>query len=171
MQAGIFPKAGFVGVALLVLNGCDEGASFGQQTFRGQYAVARNALEAGQYDLAARTYAKLVDKAGPLTPRIQLEYSHAQLRAGNFDVAASQARALANGQSGTARAAALAVQATADHERAISALAAGNRALGKRLLKAADKAMAEVLKSHASLDPLGALAARRSSIKVRLKSL
>ncbi len=171
MQHSIFTKTGFLCVATLILGSCESGAPFGQQTFRGQYSVARDALETGNYDLAARKYAKLAEAAGPLEARIRLEYAHTQLRAENYADAAQQASQLAAEQTGTARAAALAVQATAEHELGMAARTKGDHATAKQLLESADSAMAEILKSHPDLDPMGALAARRASINTQLKTL
>jgi hypothetical protein len=112
-----------------------------------------------------------MENSGSLTPRIRLELAHAYLRSGAFSRAAVEARSLAASQKGEARSAALAVQGTAEHELALVALAQGDTITAKPLLQNADRAMAEVLKSHATLDPLGSLAGRRASIKVRLKNL
>lgn len=171
MQAGRAGKAGILAVTVFALVACEEGAPFGGQTFRAQYAVARNALEAGNYEKAGRSYQRLMEKAGPLEPRLRLEYAHALLRQGDYAGAAAQSGALVASQKGAARAAALAVKATAEHELALQALAKGDKAGAKRLLASADKGMAEVLKTHPELDPIGGLAARRASIKVRRKSL
>ena len=82
-----------------------------------------------------------------------------------------EARALAQGQSGSARRAALSVAATAEHELGLVAIQQGDPAAARQLLHAADAAIAEVLASEPELDPLGALAGRQASIKVRLKAL
>lgn len=172
MQAGNFRKAVLYGLSFTLLSSCSNGASFGQQqSFRSQYTVARDALEAGDYDLAVRSYTRLTEQAGPLEPRIRLEFAHTQLRAGDYASAAKQVRLLTDTQAGVARAAVLSVQATAEHEMGLSALLKGDSAQGKKLLQSADKAMAEVLNQHPEMDPIGALAARRASIKVRLASL
>lgn len=171
MQAGLIARAALLGGALVALSSCEEGAPFGHQTFRAQYAVAREALETGHYEKASRGYQRLMEDAGPFAPRIRLEYAHTLLRKGDYAGAAQQARALAQGQSGKARAAALAVQGAAEHELAMQMVAQGDRAGAKRLMQSADTAMAEVLKKHPDMDPVGALAARRASIKVRKASL
>ncbi|MDU8925822.1 hypothetical protein RXV86_00330 [Alisedimentitalea sp. MJ-SS2] len=171
MQAGQILKVGLSGMALIALVGCEEGAPFGQQTFRAQYAVARQSLENGQYEKAGRSYQRLLEQAGPLAPRIRLEYAHTLLRQGDFPQAAAQAGSLVQGSTGAARAAALAVQATAEHEMALQFLAQGDRVKGKQYLIRADKGMAEVLKKHPEMDPIGSLAARRASIKVRKAAL
>lgn len=170
MQAGFLAKPAIAGLLVLWLGSCEEG-TFGSNSFRGQYVVARDALEAGNYARANRTYAKMLDTAGPVRPRIELEYAHSQLRAGNYAAAAKQARQLAARQQDVGQSAALAVQATAEHELGLAALAAGDRAGGQRFLVSADKAITHVLKHHPGLDPLGALAGRQASIQVRLKAL
>ena len=170
MQAGSGARAGVIGLLLIGLGGCQDGGTYGQQSFRGQYAQAREALEAGKYDRAAQGYARLLQRAGPLAPRIRLEYAHAQLRGGDYAQAAEQAEYLASRQEGAGRAAALAVRGTAQHELGLKAFAAGDARTGQSYLKAAAGAFDEVLKHHPELDPLGALAGRNASIKVRLRS-
>lgn len=159
-------------LGLVVLAGCEEGPGSGPSAgFRKNYDAARGALEAGKYDRAARAYARLVPQAGPFAPRIRLEYAHALLRAGDHARAASEARALAQAQESPARLSALAVQGTAEHELGLKALDRGETETGRRLLQQADAAMEVVLAQAPDLDPLGALAARRASIAVRLKAL
>jgi hypothetical protein len=128
-------------------------------------------LEKGQYEQANRRYLRLIPNGGSLQPRLRLELAHSYLRGGNFASAAKEARLLASTQSGEAKAAALSVQGTAEHELGIRALSNGDTVQGKKFLLSADRAMAAVLKSHSSLDPLGSLAGRRASIKVRLRNL
>ncbi len=171
MRAGSRTRAGLSGLIFLGLAGCQEGSSFGQQTFRGQYATARNALEAGQYARANQTYVRLIQRAGPLAPRIRLEYAHSQLRSGDYVAAANQAGTLAEQQEGAARAAALAVRGTAQHELGLAAFSEGDAKTARVYLKEAAAAFDEVLKDHPDLDPLGALAGRRASIKVRMGGL
>lgn len=170
MQARSFLAGGWALGLALVLGSCGETMSSGSG-FQAKYAVARNALETGDYDRARKAYLKLISQAGPLTPRLQLEYAHAELRAGNFAEAAKAAAALAQGQSGTARGAALAVQGTAQHELGLTLLSQGQAEAGKEQLLAARKALSEVLKSHVELDPLGSMAGRKASISARLKAL
>ncbi len=140
--------------------------------FKTKYFAARGALEQGHYDKAARGYKSLIAISGPFEPRIRLEYAHSLLRAQKFEEAAHHARSLAAGQSGVARAAALAVQATAEHELALAEISRGGSD-GRQiaLLKSAKSAMDEVLKSHPDLDPLGGLAQRRNSVTQLLSSL
>lgn len=171
MKAGCFFKPALAGVFVLALAACDDGAGSGSDSFRKDYTKARSALEAGQYATANRIYARMLQDAGPLTPRIRLEYAHSLLRSGAYDQAAAQAQGLANSQTGTARSAALSVLGAARHELGLQALAAGDKAAGRAHLTAARAALGEVLKSDPELDPLGALAGRQASIAVRLKGL
>ncbi|KMK64010.1 hypothetical protein [Puniceibacterium sp. IMCC21224] len=165
-------RAGVLALATLALVSCEQGAVSPADSsgFRAQYFAARDALEAGKYDRASRTYLRLLTRAGPLEPRIRLEYAHSLLRGEKYAEAAREARILARSQNGTARAAALAVQATAEHELGLAAIDAGDRNTGRSLLQQADSAISEVLGSDPALDPLGALAGRQASIRVRLKS-
>lgn len=156
--------------AMLPLAACDT-AKGNASGFRKNYFVARSALEEGEYVQANRQYAKLISSAGPFLPRIQLEYAHSLLRAGNYAQAADMAEAMALSSQGAASAAALAVAGTARHELGLAALAQGDRKGGKAQLQRAQTAMAQVLDTHPDLDPLGALAGRQASISVRLKSL
>ncbi|EIE49687.1 hypothetical protein C357_17620, partial [Citreicella sp. 357] len=59
---------------LAVLFGCDVGMGAGGG-FKAQYFSARDALEDGQYNRARRQYLALIEDAGPLAPRIELEYA------------------------------------------------------------------------------------------------
>lgn len=170
MQATPFAKAALAGLALLMLSSCG-GSPQGPRSFQNQYAVARNALESGDYALAKRSYAKLLQAPGPLAARLQLEYAHAELRSGDFQAAARTAARLAQGQTGIARGAALAVQGTAQHEQGLALLAQGQAEAGRQQLEAARSALAEVLKAHSALDPLGSMAGRHASIEARLKNL
>lgn len=173
MHTGLLSRAGAALLALALVAGCEEGAGLGGPSagFRSGYDSARSALEAGRYDQAARAYARLLPKAGPFAPRVRLEYAHALLRAGDHARAAAEARILTQSDDSPARLAALAVQGTAEHELALSALDRGETDTGRRLLQQADAAMEVVLAQAPELDPLGALAARRASIAVRLKAL
>ena len=170
-MTGSLAKAGLFGISLLLLSACDEGTGIGEKNFQRQYAIARDALERGRYAQASQAYAQLIPQAGPLAPRMKLEYAHAQLRAGHYDKASAQARALAGLPDKTLRSAALAVHGTAEHELGVAALTAGDRTAGKRHLLAARSSLGEMLKNHPDMDPLGAMAGREASINVRLKSL
>jgi len=163
-------------VLALLLAGCDEGETAarrgGSGAFRDDYLVARKALEIGHYENALAGYRSLVDRAGPATPRVRLEYAHALLRANSFEAAAEQAGLAAAEQDGLARASALAVQAIARHEIARLALGRGESgAAVKAGLVAARDALDQALKDHAAIDPAGGLAARRTEIAQALAAL
>lgn len=170
MQVFPITRAGLSGLAILFLVGCDD-AAVGQKGFEAKYAVARTALEEGNYEVAKRHYLKLVPQAGPLAQRLQLEYAHAALRSNDFGKAAAVTSSLANTQTGEARSAALAVYGTAKHEMGMIALGQGDTASGKAHLTAARGALAEVVKKHPDMDPIGSLAGRLASIKAQLKAL
>lgn len=157
-------------ISMLPLAACDTIADRGDG-FARDYALARGALEQGRYDQANRQFAALVDSAGPYRPRVQLEYAHSLLRAGDMAAAAQVAEALAASETGPANGAALAVAGTARHEMALDALDRGDKGAGRQELERALAAMQRVLDDHPDLDPLGALAGRQASIAVRLKAL
>jgi tetratricopeptide (TPR) repeat protein len=156
-----------IGLSVLALAACEPGAISDGADFQRRYDGARAALEQGNYDLAARNYAALIPSAGPHAPRMRLEYAHALLRAGRLDEAASVAGALAREQTGSNRAAALAVEGTALHESALADMRAGRPAQDK--LRRADAALSEMLRLDASLDPLGAMQSRRDEIAGSLR--
>ncbi len=140
--------------------------------FKANYFVARTALEGGQYTKAARGYADLLKRAGPLEPRIRLEYAHALLRAGKFVKASDEARIVAAQLDGRGRSAALAVQATADQEIARAAISRGRASTDAiARLQAARAGFDELLSKHPDLDPLGSMALRRKAIDVELTTI
>ncbi len=154
------------------VDGPGLGAAASRAGFKANYLVARTALERGQFTKAERGYAGLLQKAGPLAPRVRLEYAHALLRGGKFEKASEEARVVAAALDGRGRAAALAVQATADQEIARAAI---NRGVAdadaiQRLVAARD-AFDELLKNHPDMDPLGAMALRRKTIDVELSTI
>ncbi|MBD3664943.1 hypothetical protein [Sulfitobacter aestuariivivens] len=171
MQANRTARAGILGLSILLMSSCAEVGTVGQKSFQSQYTTARTALEKGQFDKANRAYLQMLPDAGALEPRLKLELSHSYLRAGNFDKAAQMAGNLANAQQGTGRAAALSVQATADHEIGLIALKKGDKETGKTHLERAKLALTEVLEKHPDLDPLGGMAGRMASIEVRLNGM
>lgn len=168
MQALQRIQLAIAGSALLALLSCGSEGALGPNAFQSQYNVARNALETERYDRAISVYKRLSDAPGPFQARLKLELSHSYLRQGDYANAARTARAVSNALEGEGKAAALAVQATADHEMGLAALGSGDRARGAALLRQADAAMKTVVEDYPELDPLGALAARRASIAVRL---
>ncbi|MDF1802095.1 hypothetical protein [Thalassovita sp.] len=170
MQAIPFSKTALAVFSLVILGSCAEERA-GGSGFQSQYYVARDALEKGRYDQANRGYSRLLAQSGPFRPRLQLEYAHSELRGGNYAEAARMAADLAASQKGDARAAALAVQGTAQHELALALLTKGDVASGKSLLTSAHKALTEVVKKYPDMDPLGSMAGRRAAIASRLKRL
>lgn len=172
MQVIPIHKLALLGLAVLLV-GCtlETSGTNGSGAFQRQYTLAREALEDGKYDKASRLYARLIDQSGPLRPRIQLEYAHSELRAGNLANAASLAGDLVRSQKGQDRAAALSVLGTAQHEQGLILLQKGEVNAGKGLLQAAERSLAEVLKSYPQMDPLGSLAGRHAAIRARLKRL
>lgn len=170
MQVFPIARAGITGLALIFIVGC-EGIGVGHSDFQVKYAVARDALENGNYESAKRHYTKLLQDAGPLSYRLQLEYAHAELRSGNYGQAAALASSLANAQVGDARSAALAVYGTAQHELGLELLGQGQTSAGKTHLVSAQKALSEVVKTSPEMDPIGSLEGRVASIQARLKSL
>ncbi|MGJ8615515.1 MAG: tetratricopeptide repeat protein [Sulfitobacter sp.] len=171
MKAVTRVRAVFVGLSTVLLMSCTETAGIGQRGFESQYNTARAALEKGDYAKAGKMYARMLPESGPLNDRIQLEYAHTMLRSGQYDKAVQIANGLANNGNADARAAALSVKGTADHEIGMKLLQGGDQANGAARLKAAQQALEEVLKAHPDFDPVGSLAGRQASIAVQLKKL
>jgi hypothetical protein len=171
MKAVTQARAIFFGLSTILLVSCSEAPGSGQRGFESQYSKARTALEQGNYKSANRLYARMLPQSGPFKDRIQVEYAHSLLRSGEFEKASQMAGEVANRSDGSVRAAALSVKGTADHEVALKLLHDGDLANGTVRLKAAQKALAEVLRDHPSFDPVGSLAGRQASIEVRLKKL
>lgn len=169
--AGLQRRVGILGT-LCLLAACTPGADQSKTGFRQDYAAARTALEGGDYDRAARLYQGLLPNAGPLEPRLRIEYAHALLRANRFDEAAAEATAVANGQTGAARASALAVLGTAAHESALKRMTAGDygpATEGSLIL--ARQALDEMLTGYPKLDPEDSMAQRRQQIGQALANL
>jgi len=169
---GIILGLSVVSLAACQVGAPNLGASVSRAGFKASYLVARVALEKGQFARAERGYASLLKRAGPLEPRIRLEYAHALLRAEKFEHASDEARVVAAQLDGPGRSAALAVQATADQEIARAAI---NRGVADsdavQRLVAARSGFDELLKNHPELDPLGAMALRRETIDVELSTI
>lgn len=164
-------RAVFIGLSTGVLLSCAPTLNTSQSSFEKQYNTARTALEKGNFATAGKMYARMLPDAGPLSNRIQLEYAHTMLRAGEFEKAAQMAAQIADQATSDGRAAALSVKGTADHEVALTLLRDGDQVKGAARLKAAQKSLEEVLKGHPDFDPYGSLAGRQASIAVRLKAL
>lgn len=159
-----------LGAAVCTLAACEPGIVSKGASFQRSYAVARDALEQGNYKSAIRNYAVMIPDAGPLQSRLRLEYAHALLRAGQFQDAANVSGALSQTLDGSDRAAALAVKGTAEHEMALQAMDNGDYGgETERHLRAAKGALDEMMKIDADLDPHGAMASRRVDIGDELK--
>ncbi|SDE37300.1 hypothetical protein [Ruegeria marina] len=156
-------KPALAGALWLVLSSCDEGA-VGPDGFQREYTTSRNALETGKFDKASRGYARLLQNSGRYEPWVRLEYSHALLRANEFQAAAEQARTLAASQTGPARSAALVVQGTAEHELGMTKPGAE----GDAYLRSARAALTEALNETPELDRYGALTARKARLDQQL---
>ncbi|MCT8161668.1 hypothetical protein [Pseudoruegeria sp. SHC-113] len=170
MQIRIGPMVAALTLSGAILAACSEGPSVSRAShFRDDYNTARAALENENFAKAAKQYKALIPVAGPLAPRMELEYAHALLRDEQFEAAAGVARQLAATQSDTARAAALAVQGTAEHETALSLMDADPRdPRAVSYLRSASQALGVAIADPAELDPLGALATRKRSIDALL---
>ena len=164
-------RAGGTVLALAILASCEGGAPLGGDDFQARYAAARGALEEGRFEVARNLYPPLIAAAGPVAPRLRLEYAHTLLRDGDFGGAEHEADVVARGTDGDARAAALAVRGTAQHEIGEALLAAGEPAAAELRLAAAREALRQVLDSDADLDPLGAMTRRLDDIEALLSSL
>lgn len=161
-----------LGSLIFALAACEPGVVSKGAGFQRNYVVSRKALEAGDYERAIKGYSVMLENAGPLAPRLRLEYAHALLRANQYAEAARVSGALAQGLKGSDRAAALAVRGTAEHEMALAAMASGDYGpQTRKRLTSARAALAEMLKTDAGLDPLGAMASRHKDITSELATL
>tara|TARA_R110002072_G_scaffold298849_1_gene473347 strand:+ start:3096 stop:3623 length:528 start_codon:yes stop_codon:yes gene_type:complete len=159
--------------ALVALGACEAAGTLAGGGSQSDYLVARQALETGNYDLAIRRYARLMDGMSAMTAqRLQLEYAHALLRGGRYQDAADAADPLI-GVNGTAiSGSALAVRGTARHEAARSRIASGQGgAVTRGLLQGARDDLAAFVERHANLDASGSMRARMQLIGADLQSL
>jgi len=159
---------------VLAVAGCKPGGLIDNSRagFKSNYMVARTALERGEHTKAARHYKAMLREAGPLEPRIRLEYAHALLREGKYTKAAAEARIVADELTGAGRAAALAVLGTAEHEAARAAISKGRT--GSRqidMLRTAQAALTEMLALNPELDPTGGMQARLTEIARELQAI
>ncbi len=172
MNRAVFGRNAAMALLALALAGCKAGDfSTSRAGFKANYLVARVALENGQYSKATRHYGSLLRKAGPLEPRLRLEFAHALLREGKYRKAADEARTVAMQLSGAGRSAALAVQGTAEHEAARVAVRTGKTGLATaKLMKSAKAALEEMLRANPELDATGGMAARIGQIETELRT-
>lgn len=163
---------GLAFAALIGLAACEAAGTLAGGGAQSDYLVARQALETGNYDLAIRRYARLMDGMdAQRATRLQLEYAHALLRGDQFQAAASAAGGLIASNEGSIRASALAVRGTARHEAARGLIAQGQRDAATRdLLNGARDDLAAFLAQYATLDSSGSMRARAQLIAADLQS-
>ena len=172
MPSRLISRGGLAAAATLLLVACENPGGLSTGGFRNDYLVARQALETGNYALAIRRYDAMIRTAGPLAPRLRLEYAHSLLRANRFEEAAREAGTLVETQTGAARGSALAVRGTARHEAARAMLAAGQRDDSARaLLLQARQDLDGFLADHADLDTAGVMRQRAGLVAGDLRSL
>lgn len=159
--------------AVLVLASCEAAGTLVGGGWRSDYLVARQALENGNYDLAARRYGRLMQGHNSSSAsQLQLEYAHALLRAGRNAEAVEAANPLVDGPDNAIRASALAVRGTAMHEAARDRLARGLADdTAQRLLVAAQADLTIFLTHHSALDTAGSMHARSQIISAQLARL
>jgi hypothetical protein len=160
-------------VAALAVASCENAGTLPGGGARSDYLVARQALETGNYALAARRYETLMQNVQPGTARrLELEYAHTLLRADRHDDAIRVAGGLVGAADGSIAASALAVRGTARHEAARARIDAGDRGPETRaLLAGAQGDLATFLRQHGALDAGGAMRARTELIAADLRSL
>lgn len=136
------------------------------------YLVARQALETGNYTLAARRYERLLTVTGDAAGRIQLEYAHSLLRGGRLADAITVSDKVIASNTGSLKANALAVRGTARHQQAREMI--GQRQSGPELRSLLTRARADLdlfVTSYPKLDAAGAMAARVQMIEVDLREI
>ncbi|MCC5963468.1 MAG: hypothetical protein JJU09_10105 [Rhodobacteraceae bacterium] len=159
-------------VAMLLASCEPAGTLGGSSGSANDYLVARQALETGNYALAIRRYERLIDQAGTSAGRLQLEYAHSLLRAGQFERAIASSSELLQTSDGSVAANARAVRGTARHEAARSLIAQGQSgAEARSLLEGARSDLGAFVESHPQLDAAGAMAARLQMIASDLRGL
>lgn len=159
--------------AATILGSCESAGTLPGGGPRSDYLVARQALETGNYALAARRYETLVSGQPPGTAlRLELELAHALLRADRHAEAIGRAEALMGASDGSIRGSALAVRGTARHEAARARIDSGDRGPETRaLLAAARTDLTDFLRAHPALDAGGAMRARVELIGADLGGL
>ncbi|WP_397543456.1 hypothetical protein [Roseovarius salis] len=155
----------------MVLMSCEPAGTLLGGGRADDYRVARQALETGDYSLAITRYERLLQQAGPSAGRLQLEYAHSLLRAGEYGEAISVSSELAENHSGSVRASALAVRGTARHQLARGMIASGGSGEEvRRLLETAQADLSRFLETHPKLDAAGAMAKRSQLISEDLRA-
>ncbi|WP_146195173.1 hypothetical protein [Pararhodobacter marinus] len=157
----------------LALASCEAAGTMAGGGPQSDYLVARQALETGNYDIAIRHYARLIESVDANSAaRLQLEYAHALLRANQYFQAITVADVLIQRHDGSIRASALAVRGTARHEAARERLAAGLRDGDTRaLLVSAQNDINAFVAQEGTLDSTGSMRARASLITQDLQSV
>lgn len=147
---------------LVALAACENAGTLTGGGAESDYLVARQALETGNYDIAIRTYGRILQRVDASTAaRLQLEYAHALLRGGRYDEAVAACDMLVTRQTGAIRLSALAVRGTARHEAARQRLDAGQRDAATRgLLDDAEHDLQATQQGPAPLDSTGSMRAR-----------
>jgi len=166
-------RAGMALVILMGLAACEAAGTLAGGGAQSDYLVARQALETGNYDLAIRRYARLIDgMEAQRASRLQLEYAHALLRGDQYQAAAEAANGLIQSNEGSIGASALSVRGTARHEAARSLMAQGQSDDATRaLLVGAREDLTAFLAQHSSLDTSGSMRARVQLIAADLQAL
>lgn len=159
--------------AVILLASCEAAGTLPGGGPRSDYAVARQALETGNYTLAIRRYESLIaSQEGRSAARLQLELAHALLRADRYGDAIALASRLTDRRGDSIQASALAVRGTARHEEARSRMEQGeNGAELRALLEGARDDLADFLRDHASLDAAGSMRARAQLIEADLAGM
>jgi hypothetical protein len=167
------PLSCVVVLAAMALSSCENAGTLPGGGARSDYQVARQALETGNYVLAARRYESLMTHVQPGTARrLELEYAHTLLRADRHADAIRVAGGLVGASEGAIAGSALAVRGTARHEAARARIDQGDRGPETRaLLDAARDDLGMFLRQHAALDAGGSMRARTELIAADLRSL
>lgn len=172
MQSRRAPRAAVFTAMAFFLMSCEPAGTIVAGGRADDYAVARQALETGNYPLAITRYERLLDRTGDAAGRLKLEYAHSLLRAGRYEEAIEVSTALIDTHGGSLQGSALAVRGTAQHQIARAKLDAGETdpALRGRLL-AAQADLKSFIKDHSKLDAAGAMKARIEMIAADLNSV
>lgn len=172
MQSRRAPRAAVFTAMAFFLMSCEPAGTIVEGGRADDYAVARQALETGNYPLAITRYERLLDRAGDAAGRLKLEYAHSLLRAGRYEEAIEVSTALIDTHGGSLKGSALAVRGTAQHQIVRVKLDAGEREPGMRArLIAAQVDLQSFVDNHSKLDAAGAMKTRIEMIDADLGSL